>query len=121
VFYKLEMNLYYLLYIAIPICFLIALFLIPLVYAVYSRDYKKTFRFTWIIWSIALFFWELFLPGYASIMMKATGRTPDIMIAVPLLFVGVLIGWLPGLIFGAIAKVIHGTERNISSDSEEKK
>jgi hypothetical protein len=110
---------YRVLYYAIILMLFIFLIVVPLVYCIKKGEFKSGFTFTWVAWMIVWFIYGFFLPAFCVIIEKAIGKPCDITCVT--MFFGIMAGWLPGLIFGAIGKAIHGTETKISNNLEEKK
>jgi hypothetical protein len=102
---RIKMNGYYILVWSVRILMFVSLFFIPLVYCVYKGDFKKGFRFTWIIWIIVLFVNGMFVPYFAELTAKATGEPVDYDGFGFIL--GFFVGWLPGLIIAPIGCFIH--------------
>jgi hypothetical protein len=98
---------YRVLYYLVLLMLFLFLIVVPLAYCIRKGEFNRGFLFTWITWAIVLFVWELVMPAFGAIVERATGKPPDIMMGWPLLFVGVLIGWLPGFVFGVIGGLIH--------------
>ncbi|MHC4638119.1 MAG: hypothetical protein ACYTBV_11560 [Planctomycetota bacterium] len=102
---KKQMNKYYILLQTIQILLLVLLFVIPLVYCTCKGDFKKGFWFTWIVWIAVIFIYGIFLPTIGYLQEKATGEAPDI--ACGGFVLGVVWGWLPGLVLASIGWTIH--------------
>lgn len=99
------MNKHYVILMIIRWSFLVLLFAVPLIYSIWKGNFKKAFWFTWIVWSVVVFVYGMFVPAIAHITEKATGEPADwdgfgfI--------IGIWIGWLPGLILAPIGCFIH--------------
>lgn len=89
----------------IRILLLVLLFVVPFLYCVTNGNFKKGFWFTWIVWSVVVFLFGISLPYWAEIRERATGEPTDIMCGGFVL--GILTGWLPGLMFAYVGKFLH--------------
>ncbi|MEN6308658.1 MAG: hypothetical protein ABFD91_12980 [Anaerohalosphaeraceae bacterium] len=99
------MNKYYVILMIIRWSFLVLLFAVPLIYSIWKGNFKKTFWFTWILWSVLGFLFGLFIPAITSLEAKATGEPWDFDGGG--LGLGIFIGWLPGLILAPLGCFIH--------------
>lgn len=107
------MNWHFILLQAIRIIVLILLFIVPSGYCLFKGKFKKGFRFTWIVWSIVIFIYGIFLPGIAILSEKATGEHSDIDGGGFFFCIGIAAGWLPGLIFASVGVLIHKIFMNL--------
>lgn len=98
------MNIYYVLWTLIRWSLLVILFFVPFVYSICKGNFKKSFWFTWIVWSVVIFIYGIFNLG--PLIEKATGERPDI--ACGGFVFGIVLGWLPGLILSSLGCFIHG-------------
>jgi hypothetical protein len=104
---------------AVLVMLFIFLIAIPLGYCIRKGNFKRGLFFTWIAWAIVWFIYGFCLPAFCVVIENVTGKPCDITCAT--MFVGISVGWLPGIIFGLIGKAIHGTETKIPDVLEEKK
>ena len=89
----------------------LVLFIVPVVYSIANGSFKKAFWFTWVTWSIVIFLNGLFIPSMAVLFEKATGEVADYDGFGFIL--GLMVGWLPGLIFASGGEFIHNVLYNI--------
>jgi hypothetical protein len=85
----------------------VLLFAVPLVYSIWKGNFKRSFWFTWIVWSVAIFIYGMFLPAIFYLTEKATGK-PVVDFDGFVFLTGIFIGWLPGLILALLGCFIHG-------------
>ena len=85
--------------------FLVLLFVVPFIYSVWKGNFKRSFWFTWIVWSVVVFVYGIFVPAIAHLTEKATGEPVDFDGCGFLL--GISIGWLPGLILAPLGCFLH--------------
>jgi type II secretory pathway component PulF len=85
--------------------FLVLLLIVPLAFSIRNGIFKKSFRLTWIIYSIVWFIYGLILPAYAKWHQEITGEYPDITGVT--MFMGIMFGWLPSLILASLGCFFH--------------
>jgi uncharacterized membrane protein YqaE (UPF0057 family) len=110
------MDRYYILYQSIRILLVVLLFVVPFGYCLLIGNLKKGFWFTWIVWSVVIFVFGMLLPTLAVLRERATGTQSDIMCGGFVL--GILTGWLPGLIFASIGEIFHNVFVKILSKNK---
>lgn len=99
------MNEYGVLQRIIQIILFVLLVAMPFGYCVIRGHFKKGFWFTWIVWSVVIFVFGMLLPALGALREKVTGQQPDMMCGGFVL--GILTGWLPGLVFSFVGKFLH--------------
>jgi hypothetical protein len=77
---------------------------IPFVYSVIKDNFWRSFKFTWILWSIVWFVFGILMPAWITIVRR-TGREADMECFSFL--AGVLLGWIPGIAFSCIGTMIN--------------
>jgi membrane protease YdiL (CAAX protease family) len=100
------MNKYYVILMIIRWSFLALLFVVPFIYSVWKGNFKKGFWFTWIVWSVVIFVYGMFVPAIAHLTEKATGEMVDSDGCFGDV-IGIFIGWLPGLIIAPLGCFLH--------------
>ena len=100
-----KMNWHFILLQTIRIIVLALLFVIPAGYCLFKGNFKKGFWFTWIVWSVVIFIYGIFIPGIAILSEKATGEFSEVS-GCGFLF-GIAAGWMTGLIFASVGVLLH--------------
>jgi len=77
----------------------------------FKGNFKKGFWFTWIVWSIVIFIYGIFIPGIAKLSEKATGEYSEV--AGGGFLFGIFAGWFPGLIFASVGVLLHKIFMNV--------
>jgi len=77
---------------------------VPLGYCLWARNFCRGFWVTWIIWICVWFIMGILITRWALLVEKATGDYPDCGMACTMPLLGLVAGWLPGLMFGAVGE-----------------
>jgi len=83
----------------------VLLFVVPLAYSIIKGGTDKSFKLTWIIWAVVLAVFGLSMPYIVHLSEKA-GYAPADSDGTAM-GIGILFGWLPGLLFAWIGKWIN--------------
>jgi hypothetical protein len=105
----------YFLYKAVPVVFCTLLFGVPLAYSLWSRNPKRIFWFTWILWTVVFLAMHLLTPVWIPIVTEVEGAPPDGGMSCGLFAGGALMGWFPGVVFGAVGWAFGWVYRKCSS------
>lgn len=97
---------YKILLVVIRLALVLLLFVLPVIYSIWRGNWTKSFRFTWFVWVVVIFVFGILAPALANLTEKLTGEPADVG---GFGFIGgIVIGWLPGIIFASIGTWVHG-------------
>ena len=93
------------LFYTIHILFFSLLLFVPLGYVIFVRDPWKSFKFTWLTWTVVWFVWGICFPMIARLTERVTGSYPDYDGFIYLTGLGM--GWVPGLFCAFLAWLLQ--------------